>query len=258
MRRIPQALRDLDRVRQDSVLDPIVLPVLQLPVERLPVDPQPVRRGLDVAVRLLHHLRDVELLHLVEGEAGPRRGSARRGDGPRRAHLVGQVLRHDLRLRVEDDRPLDDVLQLAHVAGPRVLLQALHRLVGDAHDVLAGGRVEVADGVPAGRRDVLPAVAEGRRRDRHDVEPVVEVGAELPLPDELLQVLVLVDAHFAAHLDVRFPADLNLLRFAHQRELAASRHRIRRARREQCEKDKSQRDASLNHLRVRFCNGCAG
>ena len=75
-------------------------------------------------------------------------------------------------------RALDRVPELAHVAGPAVVRQRGQRRRGDAHRMtqpLGGLPGEVGEQ----RRDVLRPLAERRNVEPDDVEPVVEVGAEL-------------------------------------------------------------------------------
>ena len=58
-------------------------------------------------------------------------------------------------------RPLDQVLELADVARPPVLLQHRHRRVGDALDLLAEARVVAAQKELGELRDVLGASRSG-------------------------------------------------------------------------------------------------
>jgi hypothetical protein len=81
------------------------------------------------------------------------------------------------------------VLELAHVAGPVVLLEAfdrrrLDRLVAEAG--LGGDAQEVAHEVA----DVLEPLAQRRQAQRHDVEAIVEVLAEQALLDLRLELAV--------------------------------------------------------------------
>ena len=90
----------------------------------------------------------------------------------------------------EDDGALDHVLELAHVARPGVALQAGERLVREAVEVpVVLGGVHPQE-VLGQHRHVFPALAQGRRGDRDDVEPVVEVLPEALLAHEHGQVLV--------------------------------------------------------------------
>ena len=101
-----------------------------------------------------------------------------------------------------DDEALHLVLQLAHVARPVVGLEELHRLLREARRGLAElGRVALEE-VLGEERDVLAALAQRRHADGEDLEAVVEVLAEAPLGDLLLEVAVRRrdDAHVDALL----------------------------------------------------------
>ncbi len=67
-------------------------------------------------------------------------------------------------------------------------MSAAMRVLGQ-HGPLGPGRREPGEEVLAQERDVLAALAQGRRRDRHDVEPEVEILAELALLDLAAQIL---------------------------------------------------------------------
>jgi hypothetical protein len=96
----------------------------------------------------------------------------------------------DARFGLQDRRPLDDVLQLAHVARPVVPLEQPERLglhVAERRVVALGDLVQE---VPAQLGHVLRPLAQRRQLDRHDVEPVEQVLAELALGDRRLEVAV--------------------------------------------------------------------
>ena len=77
-----------------------------------------------------------------------------------------------------DQRTLDDVLELAHVAGPVPPLEQFHHLVGDALDPAMRQPLALANDGPHQLRDVLAPLAQRRQPDRKDAQPVVEVVAE--------------------------------------------------------------------------------
>src|ERR1044071_9004879 len=64
---------------------------------------------------------------IVEAEAFGE-GLARRGGRGRGEHLLRQALREDGAARLQGHRTLDDVLELAYVARPRVVDEARHRI----------------------------------------------------------------------------------------------------------------------------------
>jgi RNA polymerase sigma-32 factor len=147
---------------------------------------QPRRLRL-VAAAPLHRLGDQLPLHLVEdqpllldrrhhGGLGAGRG------GP--AQLRGQVLGPDLvRAGVQDEGPLDDVAQLAHVARPAVGLEQLHgRRRDPAHRF---SLVEAGDGSgPPGWASSWWSRIRTTSRTTLSRE---EVGPEAPLADPLLR-----------------------------------------------------------------------
>ena len=88
----------------------------------------------------------------------------------------------------QDHRPLDDVAQLADVAGPFVALERHHRIGGDLgrrHPPFA--RV-MGEEVEDERRDVLAPLGERGNDDRDHVKAIIEVFAEASGGDLLGQV----------------------------------------------------------------------
>ena len=98
--------------------------------------------------------------------------------------------RVDAALRRQDGQPLDQVLQLAHVARPGVLLQRLQAGIRAASRRAAVAPVVLVHEEACQQRDVAAAFAQGRDGDAHHVEPVPQVFAELALVHHLLQVAV--------------------------------------------------------------------
>lgn len=90
----------------------------------------------------------------------------------------------------QNEQPLDQVLELAHVARPGMLLELLHGL-GAVKGRLAVG----APGLefrepPDEQRDVFAPLAQGRQAQGHRVQAVEQVGAELFLQHRVLEVAV--------------------------------------------------------------------
>src|SRR5207237_2768256 len=83
-----------------------------------------------------------------------------------------------------------DVLQFAHVPRPRVGRQQVERLRREALDVLLELVVVAPHEVVDETRHVLDPGAQGRNRDRHDVETVVEILAEGAGGDRALEICV--------------------------------------------------------------------
>src|SRR5260370_34213252 len=99
---------------------------LDLAIEGLGVDAEHGGRLGPMTAHAAEGRDDVQPLHVLE--TSPRR----RARGPPAANLLRQVAGLDLIALREDHRPLHRVLQLAHVAGPVVALQALHPPGGEA------------------------------------------------------------------------------------------------------------------------------
>src|SRR5258708_20954605 len=159
-----QALaRDLEQLRRaghvaaghfQSAHDQVPLDGLHLPLDDLLERPR--RRARDDAGRTVRLVR--------RGRALAQRG--------------GQIGGADGYALGEEDGALEDVLQLADVAGPRVGGQRGQRVVLDGPDVLLQPRVVLLPEVLDEERNVLAPLAQGRQEDRHHVEPVEEVLAE--------------------------------------------------------------------------------
>ncbi len=88
------------------------------------------------------------------------------------------------------DRAVEDVAELAHVAGPVVRRQGRRRFAAEG-DGGRGGIAfarEVEEALDEGRDVVSPALAERRHGDGHDRETEVEIFAELAALDLVAQV----------------------------------------------------------------------
>ena len=105
-----------------------------------------------------------------------------RRSGPRR-DVVGQIALAERVAARQDDGALDDVLQLADVARPRVVHEAVERAARRLQARPAVLRAVEAEEVVDEERNVLAPSAQGRRGDRDDVEAVEEVLAEAPRAD---------------------------------------------------------------------------
>ena len=90
----------------------------------------------------------------------------------------------------EDGGALEDVLQLADVARPRVRHQPAECRRVDAVKPPGDPRRELVEEVLRQQRNILGPLAERRELDREDAEPVVQVFAERLLADGLLEVAV--------------------------------------------------------------------
>src|SRR5437016_8482789 len=89
----------------------------------------------------------------------------------------------------EHDEAVDEVLELAHVAGPRTVRYEGERL-RQKLPTLTVLAVEPLKEYGGQDRDLLPPLAEGRHVDLHDVQAIVEVLAELAATQGELQVSI--------------------------------------------------------------------
>src|SRR6185436_1851905 len=169
---------------------------------------------------LLHPIADPErfedrlALQLVERD--PRRGQAQveRRDVVRRRAPGGaevQVVLEKESPLGHEDGALDGVFELANVPRPSVALQRAHGGGLEPPDVLLELLREAIDEVRGERNDVLLALAQRRHLHVDDVEPVVQVLAELAAVDRLFEVLVRGGDQAHVHLHrARAPQSLEL------------------------------------------------
>ena len=114
----------------------------------------------------------------VSGRVGAG-GIGVRAESSDRSREAAEVLGQDRVARTEDDRAIDGVAQLAHVAGPAVVPEDLHRRLRER-------RVGPPARSPAGRGqerpreglDLAAALAQWRDQQREAVQPVEQIRAE--------------------------------------------------------------------------------
>ena len=128
--------------------------------------------------------RDERVVDVV-GHLTPAFARTRHGADCRRDDRVRQVVHGERRIGRKGDHLLDHVLQLAHVARPRILLQDLHRL--GRH---GAGTARAADGAAHQRRDVFLALAQRRHVQVHDLDAIEQVLAERPLLHHRVQIAI--------------------------------------------------------------------
>src|SRR5262245_37184869 len=134
-----------------------------------------------------------QLLEEIVGDGAAALAARPRPNLSRRANLGRQIVELNDLVAAGDDQALDDVLELAHVARPRVLAERDDRLGRDVADdrlMAVAARRQVAQEVLDEQRDVLAPLAERRDDEVDDVDAVEEVLAELPLGDEIAEVAV--------------------------------------------------------------------
>src|SRR5581483_11077732 len=140
--------------------------------------------------------------------------------------LARRALELELVARRSDDRALEDVRELAHVAGPATLEERGEDERRDARRAAAEAGGDRRHEVRHEHGHVLGALAEGRDLDREDVESVEEVGAEAALLDHALERAVRrgddahVDGDFALATDA---LELALLEDAEELDLRGAR-----------------------------------
>ncbi|MNQ75336.1 hypothetical protein D3C85_901260 [compost metagenome] len=143
--------------------------------------------------------------------------------------IDAQQVERDARALAEDHRPLDGVLQLAHVARPVVVADRLERLGGELQRLAAHARTLAGQEHPGDLQHVVLALAQRRQAQRDDVQAVVEVLAELAVLGQVLQVAVgrgdqahvdLLRLHRADPADLAFLEDAQQARLGLQRQLA--------------------------------------
>ena len=107
-----------------------------------------------------------------------------------RATNLGQTVLGDHRARGVDQCLLENAFQLAHVAGPVVVLQHLHRLGLDLRDALAHARVVHRQKVIDQQIQITLAIAQRRQADQKALQPVQQILAKLLFAHQRVQVAV--------------------------------------------------------------------
>jgi hypothetical protein len=108
---------------------------------------------------------------------------------------------------VEDEDALDDVLELADVAGPVILPELGESGVGNFDAGAAVLLAELEEELAGEDGDVFFAVAERRDEERDDVEAIEEVFAEVAAGDLFFKVLVGGGDDTGVYVDGRGGAD---------------------------------------------------
>ena len=130
-------------------------------------------------------------LPLAESQLLPCAGHFHRGgrrlglaDFPRQA---GEL---DSGASVKHGHPFDDVPQLADVARPGMQFQLVHRLGGETDHVGVHLPREMLEEGDCQQGNVPVAIAQWREPNRHDIQTVVEIGAERAGFDQFRQVAI--------------------------------------------------------------------
>src|SRR5213592_2185116 len=145
--------------------------------------PRALEGHLDVA--LLHPIEDVVEIQACRWQVDRDFPHAAR----RRQRRWQGVDAEDLTAS-QHDRPLDDVFELANVAGPVIVLEHDERIGRHRRHALAELARELLDEVSDEEGNVLAPIPKGRQVDRDDVESIKEVLAEQPVGHRLAEVTV--------------------------------------------------------------------
>src|SRR6266702_3539655 len=92
--------------------------------------------------------------------------------------------------RIENQYPLYQIAQLAHVSGPVMLPQDLERFLTDLHPRPSILIAKLSQKLPYQRSDVLLPLPEWRHRKRYDIEPVKQVLAKISFQNFLFEILI--------------------------------------------------------------------
>src|ERR1700686_5499270 len=85
----------------------------------------------------------------------------------------------------KDNGALQQVLQLANVARPRIPLEGSHGFRRNAVDLLPHAAAKHLHEMRDKSRNVFPALSERRQQDWEDIQTIVQVTAKLPASDHL-------------------------------------------------------------------------
>src|ERR1051326_392037 len=203
------------------------LVLLRLVVERLVRNAEDLGGLAAVAVGHVQRLFDddaLDLLHrLAEGDLhGVAVAALARAE-----ELVGEAVDRQRIAAGHDERAVDHVAQLAHVAVPLVLLQRLDEVGVDVLHLLLFRLVQLLQEEMGEERDILEALAQRRDLAGEDGEAVVEVLAHLPVLNGLLRIAVRRGDDARIDVDLLVAADapeLALLEHAQELDLQLDRH----------------------------------
>src|SRR3990172_814660 len=159
------------RAASSSMVRFLELVLADLVVEGDAVHVEHARGTADVPPARVEHRQDVGLLRFRQRS----RSWIRRGAGDPQREVGGL---HEWPL-AHDHRPLDRVLELAHVARPGVTREGLEGGGGEAHGPAVHGPSEALEEVRGEKGGVLRPLPQRRDVDVDDVEPPVEILPEV-------------------------------------------------------------------------------
>src|SRR5690242_2194508 len=161
-------------------------------------------------------MKDVAALDLVEiGKSRKEfleivRGKRRRLRRRLQTNARRQIVDSDHVTLVQRDRALDDVLQLAHIAGPRIRRQTLHRLLIRPDGGCWTRRV-LAQEVRDQQVNVFASLSQRRQVQLNDVESIEQVAAKSSGGGQLLEVGITRSYHTRSDFYRLSAADRNHL-----------------------------------------------
>src|SRR5271165_1185696 len=206
----PRALKSADCTHLAFGRGPAPAVAFQLVMQRHAVDAKHVGGAALIAVAFVEHAEDVGAFDFVQRLAG---------DCGRSLRLENKILLLQLRLVRDHHGAFDGVFELANVAHPGLLLQLIHGRGRDAGDGLVHGQRKFAHEVLDQRRNVFAALAQGRKLDVKDIQPVEEVGSERAVFDHSFEIFVgggdAAEVYFD-NLIAADASDLALLQYAQQ------------------------------------------
>src|SRR6185437_3377069 len=102
-------------------------------------------------------------------------------------------------LGTEDDVPGNRIFQLSNVPRPVSLLQKMHRLLRQRGDVSFKAPIKLISQILDKIRDILTALAQGRKGDRDYVDAIQQIRAKVSIRDFLSKQTVGGADHPRAH-----------------------------------------------------------
>src|SRR6266536_2386712 len=155
---------------------------------------------------------ELALRVFLERGEGPELQASLRNLSRRHARLGGAILGFDRVAVGHDQDPLDQVLQLPHVARPGARLKNRERTRREPPGLAVVALREEAREVLDELRNVIRPFPQRRRAHRKDVQPEVEVLAEAPLLDRFVEIAV--GGGDDAHVDLPDPRRSDRLHFS--------------------------------------------
>src|SRR5277367_1052539 len=104
--------------------------------------------------------------------------------------LRREMMRLNAHLRAHDHQPLDQIAQLAHVAGPRIANQNVHGALAELASLLPVRGTELVEKISRERGNVFLAVAQGRYKEGNDIQTIKKILPKGPAQNFLFEILI--------------------------------------------------------------------